>query len=310
MKSPLAAILMRTSLAPSAVLITGNQPFSIRRHLQIPIFKILVDLRKIVSGPMLAQQESLDGRSDAAECRNVDGPRTHTPDGICVSIVASSACFAHQIYLTTSFAFTVLQSAALRTESMRLGVGLPSMLAPPPEAKYAKEFIKLKQLEAKAREIRGDGPVLGKSGVLAMDFEASFPGEYRKSTIQGSGIQFSLRKRCHHNIHLKAEVVRLWCLQKVHDNGVSAPLWQLVEQQEQQRKMQRAKEPVEPTVEPTITTSREYMPQFADEVMEKANRGEMPRATQIVDMTKSKTQQNKPLNSKRFNKKKADKRRR
>ena len=91
-------------------------------------------------------------------------------------------------------------------------------------------------------------------------------------------------------------------------NGVSAPLWQLVEQQEQQRALQRDNqvEPVASTT--TITTAREYMPQFADEVMEKANRGEMPRATQIVDITKSKVQNK--LNPKRFNKKKADKRRR
>lgn len=74
--------------------------------------------------------------------------------------------------------------------------------------------------------------------------------------------------------------------------------------------MQRADDQVDTeTVENTITTAREYMPQFADEVMEKANRGEMPRTTQIVDMTRKSRETNK-LNPKRFNKKKADKRRR
>lgn len=53
------------------------------------------------------------------------------------------------------------------------------------EAKYAQEFIKLKQLEQKAREERGDSEVLGK-GVLAAGLEASFAGTRRPSTIQGS----------------------------------------------------------------------------------------------------------------------------
>jgi membrane protein insertase Oxa1/YidC/SpoIIIJ len=264
--------------------------------------------------------------------RSLSGPTAAKSDtavllkDVFQSVAVFMPCFTSQmpggvqIYLTTSFAFTVVQSAALRTESMRLGVGLPSMLAPPPEAKYAKEFIKLKQLEAKAREIRGDGPVLGKSGVLAMDFTASFPGEYRKSTIQGSGILNSPAfggKAIATSISTGVEKSSSPPAMKVVPpegpfiNGVSAPLWQLVEQQEQQRKIQRANEPVDTvdTVESTITTAREYMPQFADEVMEKANRGEMPKATQIVDMTKSR-EPNKPLNSKRFNKKKTDKRRR
>jgi membrane protein insertase Oxa1/YidC/SpoIIIJ len=94
-----------------------------------------------------------------------------------------------QIYLVTSFAFTCAQSAALRTESIRNLVGLPSMLAPPSlEApKYAQEFIDLKKLEQKAIEMRGSGPVLGK-GVLAANLQVSFPGERRKSTIRGSGL--------------------------------------------------------------------------------------------------------------------------
>ena len=42
-------------------------------------------------------------------------------------------------------------------------------------------------MEQKAREIRGDGPVLGRN-ILAVGFETSFPGTNRPSTITGSGI--------------------------------------------------------------------------------------------------------------------------
>jgi membrane protein insertase Oxa1/YidC/SpoIIIJ len=254
--------------------------------------------------------------------RNLSGPTAAKSDtavllkDVFQSVAVFMPCFTSQmpggvqIYLTTSFAFTVLQSGALRTESMRMAVGLPSMLAPPPEARYAKEFIKLKQLEQKAREIRGDGPVLGKNAVLAMDFTASFPGEYRKSTIQGSGILNSpfAGKAIGTTISTNAAERSSPPAMKVVPpegpfiNGVSAPLWQLVEQQEQQRKMQRDDQVEEPVAN-TLSSDREYMPQFADEVMEKANRGEMPRATQFVNRDKSKAPEK--LNPKRFNKKKA-----
>jgi membrane protein insertase Oxa1/YidC/SpoIIIJ len=102
-------------------------------------------------------------------------------------------CFASQspaglqIYLVSSFTWTIFQSAALRNDTMRSWVGLPAMGTPPTEPKYAKEFMEFKKLEQKAKEIRGDGPVLGRN-VLAVGFETSFPGTNRPSTIQGSGV--------------------------------------------------------------------------------------------------------------------------
>jgi len=93
-----------------------------------------------------------------------------------------------QIYLITSFIFTYYQGQALRSDAFRGMVGLPLRSgAPNKEAKYAQEFIKLKKLERKAREERGDGEVLGK-GVLAAGLEASFAGSKRQSTIVGSGV--------------------------------------------------------------------------------------------------------------------------
>ena len=100
-------------------------------------------------------------------------------------------CFASQspaglqIYLVSSFVWTLFQGAALRNDTMRGWVGLPSLGNPPTEPKYAKEFMEFKKLEQRAKEIRGDGPVLGKN-VLAVGFETSFPGTNRPSTITGS----------------------------------------------------------------------------------------------------------------------------
>lgn len=88
-----------------------------------------------------------------------------------------------QIYLLTSFVFTLGQAAALRYDPLRASLGLPLMSAPPPEARIAKQFIELKELEKKAIEARGDGELLGK-GVLAPGFQASFAGNIRPSSIQ------------------------------------------------------------------------------------------------------------------------------
>jgi membrane protein insertase Oxa1/YidC/SpoIIIJ len=99
---------------------------------------------------------------------------------------ASQSPAGLQIYLVSSFSWTLFQSAALRNDAMRSWVGLPAMGTPPTEPKYAKEFMEFKKLEQKAKEIRGDGPILGRN-VLAVGFETSFPGTKRPSTIQGSG---------------------------------------------------------------------------------------------------------------------------
>ena len=52
-----------------------------------------------------------------------------------------------QIYLLTSFTFTLFQSAALRHDPFRELVGLPPKDAPPPDAVYVKEMILYSKLE-------------------------------------------------------------------------------------------------------------------------------------------------------------------
>ena len=67
-----------------------------------------------------------------------------------------------QVYLLTSFIFTLFQGAALRNNSFRGIVGLPLKGAPPPEGKFVKEFILYNKLERDT------------AGVLSPKFQSSF----------------------------------------------------------------------------------------------------------------------------------------
>lgn len=285
---------------------------------------VSVDLRKIVNGldPLLAQQlveSSVAWVPDLTEPdpwfglpilaglmmysnievaigkRSLSGQAASKSDSAVLlkdvfqSFAVFMPCFTSQlpsgvqIYLVTSFIFTIGQSAALRTESFRRMVGLPSMLAPPPEAKYAKQMVELKQMEQKAREIRGDGPVLGK-GVLAAGLEASFPGTYRKSTIQVEGTSPvtsisapSAGDKASSKPAISPTPSISFDGPFIH--GISAPPWQLAEQQA--NKAEAMSESV--SMSGQASADREYMPQYSDEVMEKANRGEKPVEIVFVD---------------------------
>eukprot|EP00977_Amphora_coffeiformis_P003449 scaffold638_cov168-Amphora_coffeaeformis.AAC.31 len=233
--------------------------------------------------------------------RSLAGPNTAKADtGVLLKDIFQSfavfmPCFTSQmpagvqIYVATSFLFTMGQSAALRNATCRSLVGLPPMLPPGDsrnEPKYAQQFIRLKQLEQKAREIRGDGPLLGK-GVLAENFECSFPGTYRKSTIEVSGSGMvsehlaSTTIKTSTNVdgaaptpkpHLDVSTSPFAQLPYVH--GVSAPPWQIAEQRHLFEASQEEKK-----VDPIAA------PDFSDEIMAKANRGEMPVPTKLVDNT-------------------------
>jgi membrane protein insertase Oxa1/YidC/SpoIIIJ len=232
--------------------------------------------------------------------RSLSGPSVAKADtGVLLKDVFQSLavfmpCFTSQmpagvqIYLVTSFLFTMGQSAALRTEAFRAAVGLPSLAtAPPPEAKYANQFIALKQLEQKAREIRGDGPVLGK-GVLALDLECSFPGTNRSSTIVGSGTDpwqpgaalpsltgpLSDRGRVELTPTNPAALLPPGT-PLVH--GVTAPVALLRERMAERERLAAVASAA------PADADRQYMPRIDDEVMAKANRAEMPIATRIVE---------------------------
>lgn len=188
--------------------------------------------------------------------RSLSGPTAAKSDfaGLLKDIFQTLAvfmpCFASQspaglqIYLVSSFTFTLFQSAALRNDTVRTFVGLPSLGTPPTEPKYAKEFMEFKRLEQKAKEIRGDGPVLGRN-VLAVGFETSFPGTDRPSTIEGSGIKpvdpapvpsTALSK---HSTLSMEQASAAWGGNFIH--GVSAPMEQLEAQMADYLKEEQAK---------------------------------------------------------------------
>jgi membrane protein insertase Oxa1/YidC/SpoIIIJ len=193
-----------------------------------------------------------------------------------------------QIYVVTSFAFTIVQSAALRDNRFRHLVGLPQLVAPKGLAaddqiegeiggRYAKQFIELKKLEAKARELRGDGEVLGK-GVLAAGFELSFPGSHRVTSIKGSDKEALIAPAVGSN-QLGSHNLKPSPLVPsgpfVH--GISAPLWQLEEQ-----KRQREREALSAIREAEQRPSRSPDVDFDLDLIEKANRGEVPKRIQFV----------------------------
>jgi membrane protein insertase Oxa1/YidC/SpoIIIJ len=209
--------------------------------------------------------------------------------GIFMPCFTSQLPAGMQIYVATSFCFTMAQSVALRNDSFRAMVGLPSMLAKPPEGKYSKQLIELKKLEFKAKEIRGDGPLLGK-GVLMYGWEVSFPGSRRPSTIQverGRSDQNDTRivepfaiEPYTVEIEKKYRLTQPKLVSKVmaktpYVPGVSAPPWQV---ERQQREAIAAVTNVG-----TIDNIREHLPTFSDDIIEKANRGEMPREVQFME---------------------------
>jgi membrane protein insertase Oxa1/YidC/SpoIIIJ len=188
-----------------------------------------------------------------------------------------------QVYLLSSFTWTLFQGAGLRNDTVRGWIGLPSMSAAPTEAKYAKEFMEFKKLEQKAKEIRGDGPILGRN-VLAVGFETSFPGTNRPSTIETSGqlppdmmeepsasLSSSTMKK---NPTLDvSQATAAWAGQFTPSggefiHGISAPMAQLEAQFAEQLKEQQMKEITAKSGE-----EREYMSRATDEMMEAANRG-------------------------------------
>jgi hypothetical protein len=81
-----------------------------------------------------------------------------------------------QVYLLTSFIFTLFQGAALRNDGFRQIVGLPLSSAPLPEGKFVKEFIQYNKLERQTY------------GILSPKFQSTFrpyaevmsPGEMKR----------------------------------------------------------------------------------------------------------------------------------
>ena len=202
-----------------------------------------------------------------------------------------------QIYIVTSFCYTLVQSIALRTDSFRQLVGLPSMLTKPGPGRFTSEMMELKALEQKARELRGDGPLLG-TGVLIYGWELSFAGKYRPTTIQGSRtvdhvetgstaaplipflIQTTVIPQNVETLVTNTNNIMPPTLSGPYIHGISAPLWQ-IQQQQFQETSTTANVPPDDASSTTATLAttidnREYMIQHPEDVMEQANRGVRP----------------------------------
>lgn len=151
-----------------------------------------------------------------------------------------------QVYLITSFCFTTGQSAALRYDPFRALVGIPSLEESTPEkgGKFVKQMVELQKLKMKAKELRGDGPLLGK-GVLMHGMETSFPGSYRKSSIDTKPMSAertdtaaspflveAMAPEIDEKYRLKNLTGTLQLMSKSqYIHGVSAPPWQVERQQ-------------------------------------------------------------------------------
>jgi hypothetical protein len=218
-----------------------------------------------------------------------------------------------QIYLVSSFTWTLFQSAALRNDTVRGFIGLPAMGTPPTEPKYAKEFMEFKKLEQKAKEIRGDGPVLGRN-VLAVGFETSFPGTNRPSTIKGSGTPppdvadpvetiESSSTPSSSNTFTRTPAISMdqasavWGGQFVH--GISAPMHEIEERIMDEMKKAQAKEVASQKFQ---SEKDQYMIQSSERDMEAANLGVRLAPTSILEEQSSPRTK---LDPKRFKKTKS-----
>ena len=212
----------------------------------------------------------------------------------CIGLAIFMPCFMSQspaglqIYLVTSFVFTLGQGAALRNNNFRQWVGLPLRRgadAPKEEPVIAKEFLELKKLEQQAREARGDRDVLGQ-GVLAAGLEASFAGQDRPTTIQGSGVMtLNHGDNDGRKIQTKAPHINVAPPMPIGNapfvHGISAPPTDQLEAT-----------PAAPKEEESV------FQEGSDVDMERANRGEA-----LVEFAEPETTKQKTLDAKRFKKK-------
>ena len=187
-----------------------------------------------------------------------------------------------QIYVVSSFTFTLVQGAALRNDFMRGLVGLPAMGAPPEAPRVTQSYMEFKQLEQKARELRGDGPLLGRN-VLAVGFETSFAGNYRSSAIRGSGSsQSSIVTTSTPGFQEEASIIQKTPTMDISQtafassapfiHGISAPVEQLEAELSEKFENEQAHGDGR-TLESRVASGREYLDQPSEERMEAANRG-------------------------------------
>jgi hypothetical protein len=185
-----------------------------------------------------------------------------------------------QIYLMTSFTFTLFQSFALRSDTFRELIGLPLKSKDVPvEPIFAKGFIELKQWEKKAIAAWGNRPMPG-DGIMAAGFKIAMPGTKRPSSITGSGVRpLDLED-------IKVPTPRMHIPQQnaqfIH--GISAPIEAVSVLGEESTNVY-------------ITPAAAKLEEATDIDMERANRGEVPLTNLKRILPEKKP---KDLNLKRF----------
>eukprot|EP00550_Attheya_septentrionalis_P006427 CAMPEP_0198282758 /NCGR_PEP_ID=MMETSP1449-20131203/2522_1 /TAXON_ID=420275 /ORGANISM="Attheya septentrionalis, Strain CCMP2084" /LENGTH=572 /DNA_ID=CAMNT_0043979149 /DNA_START=21 /DNA_END=1739 /DNA_ORIENTATION=- len=202
-----------------------------------------------------------------------------------------------QIYLMTSFVFTMFQGMALRNDASRKLIGLPSMNAPRAEGALASDFIRLKEMERKAQEVRGDGEVLG-IGVMISGWEISFPGTNRPSTID-SGPDFGgIGSGTVLMANTKTDGSGLPELRPAQLSVTGEAATRTVMMDSERASMittEKSKMAAEAEEKEKQET---YMAQIPEDVMEAANRGELP--PRPITMAPADVKKAKPLDVKKF----------
>ncbi|CAB9498694.1 Membrane protein insertase YidC [Seminavis robusta] len=203
-------------------------------------------------------------------------------------------CFAShnpagvQIYLCTSFVFTMVQGFALRNEQFRVMVGLPSLQGTPQKPMIASEFVDLKKLELQADELRGEGGKLLGTGVLARNWRLSFPGSERQSTIvvdandeEKTTDAFTPEDDSHLHIikffRYGGSAERSFDPKTPFIPGISASYDEMVEREKQVLQDQMRQEQLATSMfEQAASGEQPMTPEQMSEAMEKANAGERP----------------------------------
>jgi len=188
-----------------------------------------------------------------------------------------------QIYLLTSFIFTLFQGAALRNDGFRQVVGLPLAGAPPPEGKFVNEFILYNKLERQTYGIlspkfqsnfRPYAEVLTPEDMKRMKQEAK--ESKKESSIEGIGVYAA----------------------QFQPAFQPSPVALIVNQIAESVKIGLARDKNRGQNRITSDQVTEIAPS-PDEIMEAANKGEKPAAS-IQITAESRTKEESTLNTKKL----------
>ena len=172
-----------------------------------------------------------------------------------------------QLYLATSMVFTLLQSNAMRNDTVRQAVGLPPMhTKSKDQGTFLKEFAEIMEQRQKAKALGGFVPGEGVH-LIGANTSHFRTGKKRRSTIaveKKEGEKFDESKMT--KIEFEVPVYTLQSLLVVPDlfkRSTPVPF------------LPGIREPIFPT-HPTLTEEQLVMPDISLDVMAAANRGEKP----------------------------------